>query len=68
MKRGSTLFLKTTVILMGLPVLAICIYGIVYLANNPANPDYAHILYPIIAGVYVSVIPFSSHYINHLSY
>lgn len=58
MKRGSTLFLKTTVVLMGLPVLAICIYGLFYLANNPANPDYAHILYPIVVGVYVSVIPF----------
>lgn len=58
MKRGSTLFLKITVNLMGLPVLAICIYGLFYLANNPANPDYAHILYPIVVIVYLSVIPF----------
>jgi hypothetical protein len=58
MKRGSTLFLKTAVILMGIPVLALCIFGLPWLANNPVNPDYAHILYPILIGMYVSVIPF----------
>lgn len=58
MKRGSTLFLKTAVILMGIPVLALCIFGLPWLANNPVNPDYAHILYPIVIGMYVSVIPF----------
>ena len=46
MKRGSTLFLKIAVILMGIPVLALCIFGLSMLANNPVNPDYAHILYP----------------------
>jgi hypothetical protein len=58
MKRGSTLFLKTAVILRGIPVLALCIFGLPWLANNPVNPDYAHILYPILIGMYVSVIPF----------
>lgn len=58
MKRGSTLFLKTAVILMGIPVLALCIFGLYTLANNPVSPDYAHILYPILIGMYVSAIPF----------
>lgn len=58
MKRGSTLFLKFAVFLMGLPVLALSIFGLPWLANNPVNPDYAHILYPIVLGMYVSVIPF----------
>ena len=58
MKRGSTLFLRLAVILMGLPVLAVSIYGIYYLINNPANPDYAHILYPIVIGMFLSVIPY----------
>jgi hypothetical protein len=58
LKRGSTLFLKIAVILMGFPVLALSIYGLPWLANNPSNPDYAHILYPIVAGMYVSIIPF----------
>jgi hypothetical protein len=46
------------VFLIGTPVLALCIYGLFWLANNPANPDYAHMLYPIVIGMYVSVIPF----------
>jgi hypothetical protein len=58
MKRGSTLFLKMAVFLIGTPVLALCIFGLPWLANNPVNPDYAHILYPILIGMYVSVIPF----------
>ncbi|MBM7715230.1 DUF2975 domain-containing protein [Siminovitchia sp. FSL H7-0308] len=58
MKRGSTLFLKTAVIFMGMPALAFCIYGLTWLVKNPVNPDYAHLLYPIGIGLYVSVIPF----------
>jgi hypothetical protein len=58
MKHGSTLFLKMAVFLIGTPVLALSIFGLPWLANNPANPDYAHILYPIVIGLYVSVIPF----------
>ncbi|WP_445487458.1 DUF2975 domain-containing protein [Niallia sp. 03133] len=58
MKRGTTLFLKIAVFLIGTPILALCIYGLPLLANNPVNPDYAHILYPIIIGMYVAAIPF----------
>lgn len=58
MNRGSTLFLRLAVILIGVPVLALCLYGAVYLMKNPANPDYAHILYPIVIGIYASAIPF----------
>jgi hypothetical protein len=58
MERGSTLFLKIAVFLIGTPVLALCIFGLPWLANNPVNPDYAHILYPILIGMYVSAIPF----------
>jgi hypothetical protein len=58
MKHGSTLFLKIAVFLIGTPVLALGIFGFTWLANNPANPDYAYILYPILIGMYVSAIPF----------
>jgi hypothetical protein len=58
MKQGSTLFLKIAVFLIGAPVLALGIFGLTYLVNNPANPNYAHILYPIVIGMYISVIPF----------
>lgn len=58
MKRYSTNFLKIAVIMIGLPVLALCIYGLPWLAKNPVNPNYAHILYPIVIGMYLSSIPF----------
>ncbi len=58
MERGSTIFLKVAVFLIGTPVLALCIFGLTWLANNPANPDYVQMLYPILIGIYVSVIPF----------
>lgn len=58
MKRGSTLFLKMAVFLIGTPVLALCVFGVFWLVKNPANPDYAHMLYPIVVGMYASVIPF----------
>jgi len=57
MKQG-TLFLKVVVFLIGIPVLALCMLGLFWLTNNPANPDYAQILYPIVIGIYISVIPF----------
>lgn len=58
MKRGSTLFLKLALFLIGMPVLALCIYGLYSLINHPFNPQYAYALYPIVIGMYVSVIPF----------
>jgi len=58
LKQGSTLFLKIAVFLIGIPVLALSIFGLLWLSNNPVDPDYAHILYPILVGMYVSVIPF----------
>ncbi|MEK4231293.1 DUF2975 domain-containing protein [Solibacillus sp. FSL H8-0538] len=58
MKQGSTLFLKIAVFLMGLPVLALSLFGLTWLTKNPVNPEYAHILYPILISMYVSVIPF----------
>lgn len=58
MKHGSTLFLKIALFLMGAPVLALCIFGVVKLTTNIANPDYWYILYPGIAIMYLSVIPY----------
>lgn len=58
MKQYSTIFLRIAVILIGIPVLALCIFGVSWLIKNPVNPDYAHILYPILIGIYLSAIPF----------
>ncbi|SHK17931.1 DUF2975 domain-containing protein [Desulforamulus aeronauticus] len=57
MKR-ETLFLKVAVFLIGIPILALSILGLPWLADNPVNPDYTHILYPILIGIYVTAIPF----------
>jgi hypothetical protein len=57
MKR-ETLFLKIAVILLGIPALALSLFGLPWLVNNPFNPEYALILYPIITGVYISILPY----------
>lgn len=58
MKQYPTTFLKIAVILIGIPVLALCIFGLIRVVNNPVNPDYARMLYPFLTGIYVSAIPF----------
>lgn len=58
MKRGTTLFLKLAVLFIGFPIIALCIFGLIWLISNPANPDYDQVLYPIIIGMYISTIPF----------
>ena len=58
MKHGPTLFLKLAVLFIGLPVISLCVFGLIWLMSNPANPDYDQLLYPIIAGMYLSAIPF----------
>lgn len=58
MKKGTTLFLKLALFIIGTPVFALVIIGLPWIANNPANPDYDHLLYPILIGFYIAVIPF----------
>lgn len=58
MKRSSTTFLKISIFLIGLPIFVLCILGLPWLINNPVNPYYSIILYPIIFGLYLTVVPF----------
>lgn len=60
MKRGSTLFLKIAVILIGIPILALCIFGLPILAKEAAesNSEFAYVLYGILIVMYASAIPF----------
>lgn len=63
MKRGTTLFLKVAVILIGIPVLAMCLFLLPQIANeaNEAikkGSDLAYVVYGILAIMYLSVIPF----------
>ncbi|TMV48718.1 DUF2975 domain-containing protein [Paenibacillus mesophilus] len=60
MKRGTTLFLKVAVILIGIPVLALCIFLVPEIANYAAElyPDHTYLKYLIFIDLYVSAIPF----------
>ncbi|WP_060679546.1 DUF2975 domain-containing protein [Virgibacillus halodenitrificans] len=59
MKR-ETLFLKTTIILMGLPVLALCVFAVPGIANFAVElyPDMAYLKYLIFLVMYSAAIPF----------
>ncbi|OCT12287.1 hypothetical protein A8709_31120 [Paenibacillus pectinilyticus] len=60
MKRGSTLFLKTTVILMGIPVLALCLFRVPEIASYMAElyPDHTYLKYLVFIFFYATAIPF----------
>ena len=60
MKRGTTLFLKIAVILIGIPVLALCIFLVPEIANFAGElyPDIAYMKYLVLIDLYAAAIPF----------
>ncbi len=60
MERGSTMFLRGAVILIGIPVLALCIFVVPGIASFAAElyPDYSLLKYLIAIDLYASAIPF----------
>ncbi|MFD6443083.1 DUF2975 domain-containing protein [Peribacillus sp. NPDC060186] len=60
MKLGTTLFLKIAVILIGIPVLALCIFVVPEIANFAAElyPDMTYLKYLVLIDLYASAIPF----------
>ncbi|MED4805492.1 DUF2975 domain-containing protein [Bacillus atrophaeus] len=60
MKRGTTLFLKIAVFLIGIPVLALCIFLVPEIATFAAElyPDIVYIKYLVLINLYASAIPF----------
>ncbi|MBT2700414.1 DUF2975 domain-containing protein [Bacillus sp. ISL-40] len=60
MKRGTTLFLKIADILIGIPVLALCIFLVPELRNVAAKllPEFDYIKYLVSIVFYASAIPF----------
>ncbi|MDQ0882597.1 DUF2975 domain-containing protein [Peribacillus sp. V2I11] len=60
MKLGTTLFLKIAVILIGIPVLALCIFVVPEIANFAAElyPDMTYLKYLVLIDMYASAIPF----------
>lgn len=60
MKRGTTLFLKIAVILIGIPVLALCIFLVPELGNFAAElyPEIPYMKYLVLIDLYAAAIPF----------
>jgi len=60
MKRGTTLFLKLAVILIGIPVLALCIFLVPEISNYMAElyPEIPSLKYLVLIGLYATAIPF----------
>lgn len=52
------LFLKIALCFLTIPALMLYILGLPSLFSNPVNPEYANILYPFLACVYLAVIPY----------
>ncbi len=59
-KLGTTLFLKIAVILIGIPVLALCIFLVPYIGNYAADlyPNIACMKYLVLMDLYAMAIPF----------
>lgn len=60
MKLGTTLFLKIAVILIGIPVLALCIFLVPEIGNFAVElyPDIAYMKYLVLIDLYATAIPF----------
>ena len=60
MKRGTTLFLKMAVMIIGIPVLALCIFLVPELGDFAAKlfPEFAFIKYPVYIVFDASAVPF----------
>lgn len=60
MKRGTTLFLKAAVILIGIPILALCIFVVPGLANYAVElyPDLRYLKALVYIDLYAAAIPF----------
>lgn len=60
MERGTTLFLKLAVILIGIPILALCIFIVPEIANFAAEmfPDIGYLNFLVFIYFYTTAIPF----------
>lgn len=58
MERGTTLFLKLTLIVIALPVLALCVYGFPRIAMDPGDNYPAYWVYLLVALGYATSIPY----------
>jgi hypothetical protein len=60
MKRGSTLFLRAVVVLLGVIALAFCLLWLPGMAARDVakHPETAHLQYPFLIGAYIVASPF----------
>lgn len=60
MKRGTTIFLRIAVYIIGLPILGICIFWLPWLGNRLAEikPDFAYLEYPFLIGLYATALAY----------
>ncbi|UUZ84840.1 DUF2975 domain-containing protein [Paenibacillus sp. P26] len=60
MKRGTTLFLKMAVILIGIPILALCIFLVPRIGNFAGElyPEMAYMKSLVLIDMYAATIPF----------
>ncbi|WP_127534655.1 DUF2975 domain-containing protein [Paenibacillus kobensis] len=58
MERGTTLFLKVTLLLLGIPVLALCAVGLPSIASNMAEEYEGSAVYPLFGIIYATAIPY----------
>lgn len=60
MKRGTTFFLKAAVILIGIPVLLLCLFLVPEIAGFAADlyPEFTMIRYLVYADLYATAIPY----------
>jgi Protein of unknown function (DUF2975) len=60
MKQTTILFLKSAVVLIGLVVLGLSIFGLPKLAafSASSNPEFAYLKWPVMLGLFMTEIPF----------
>ncbi|CAM4315722.1 DUF2975 domain-containing protein [Paenibacillus tarimensis] len=60
MERGTTLFLKAAVIIIGIPVLALCIFVVPEIAEFAAElyPDHQYLRVLVLIVMYAAAVPF----------
>lgn len=59
-ERGTTFLLKVAIFIVGLIVLALCIFWLPSTADGLENlyPEFSYLKYPLLFGIYVTSIPF----------
>ncbi|QKS70402.1 DUF2975 domain-containing protein [Paenalkalicoccus suaedae] len=60
MKQGTTLFLKISLVVVGIIILSMSLFLLPWLSQEAIviSPDLSYLQYPVLIGIYVTAIPF----------